>query len=127
MTDDHEPMTLGTPSVILANLDVMSAARSRTSLWRRVLRNWSVRLGGGGVLPPPRQHHHACDGKLDGDPQHLVRDHAEGAVAADPGHGDCRGYDSRNPARRAAGAPDRADHSRGAVRRGGHLAAHADP
>jgi peptide/nickel transport system permease protein len=50
MTDDHDPMTLAPPSVILGNLDAMPAARSRASLWRRVLRNWSVRLGGGALM-----------------------------------------------------------------------------
>jgi peptide/nickel transport system permease protein len=50
MTDDHDPMTLATPSVIFADLDAVPAARARTSLWRRVLRNWSVRLGGGALV-----------------------------------------------------------------------------
>jgi peptide/nickel transport system permease protein len=50
MSDDHDPMTLAAPGVILANLEVAPAIRSRTPLWRRVLRNWSVRLGCGALL-----------------------------------------------------------------------------
>jgi hypothetical protein len=44
MSDDHDPMTLAAPGAMLANLEVAPAVRSRTPLWRRVLRNWSVRL-----------------------------------------------------------------------------------
>jgi peptide/nickel transport system permease protein len=50
MSDDHDPMTLAAPGAILANLEVVPAIRSRTPLWRRVLRNWSVRLGCGALL-----------------------------------------------------------------------------
>jgi len=50
MSDDHDPMTLAAPGAILANLEVAPAIRSRTPLWRRVLRNWSVRLGCGALL-----------------------------------------------------------------------------
>ncbi|MFM0342022.1 ABC transporter permease [Paraburkholderia fungorum] len=49
MSDDHDPMTLAAPGAILANLEVVPAIRSRTPLWRRVLRNWSVRLGCGAL------------------------------------------------------------------------------
>lgn len=50
MSDDHDPMTLAAPGAILADLEVVPAIRSRTPLWRRVLRNWSVRLGCGALL-----------------------------------------------------------------------------
>jgi peptide/nickel transport system permease protein len=50
MSDDHDPMTLAAPGAILANLVAVPAIRSRTPLWRRVLRNWSVRLGCGALL-----------------------------------------------------------------------------
>jgi peptide/nickel transport system permease protein len=50
MSDDHDPMTLAAPGAILANLEGVPAIRSRTPLWRRVLRNWSVRLGCGALL-----------------------------------------------------------------------------
>ncbi|MFM0374443.1 ABC transporter permease [Paraburkholderia aspalathi] len=49
MSDDHDPTTLAAPGAILANLEVAPAIRSRTPLWRRVLRNWSVRLGCGAL------------------------------------------------------------------------------
>lgn len=49
MSDDHDPMALATPSTVFVIPDVAPAARLRTSLWRRVLRNWSVRLGGGAL------------------------------------------------------------------------------
>jgi peptide/nickel transport system permease protein len=49
MSDDHDPMTLAAPGAILANLEAVPAVRSRTPLWRRVLRNWSVRLGCGAL------------------------------------------------------------------------------
>jgi peptide/nickel transport system permease protein len=50
MSDDHDPMTLAAPGAVLANMEVAPAIRSRTPLWRRVLRNWSVRLGCGALL-----------------------------------------------------------------------------
>jgi peptide/nickel transport system permease protein len=50
MSDDHDPMTLAAPGAIFANLEVAPAIHSRTPLWRRVLRNWSVRLGCGALL-----------------------------------------------------------------------------
>ncbi|MFM0221753.1 ABC transporter permease [Paraburkholderia dipogonis] len=50
MSDDHDPMTLAAPGAMLANLEVAPAIRSRTPLWRRVLRNWSVRLGCGALV-----------------------------------------------------------------------------
>jgi peptide/nickel transport system permease protein len=50
MNDDRDPTTLAVPSAILAHLETVPATRSRTPLWRRVLRNWSVRLGGGALL-----------------------------------------------------------------------------
>ncbi len=43
-------MTLAAPGAMLANLEVAPVVRSRTPLWRRVLRNWSVRLGCGALL-----------------------------------------------------------------------------
>ena len=54
MTDNHAKhhnlMAIAAPSTILANLDAVPTTRSRTPLWRLVLRNWSVRLGGSALL-----------------------------------------------------------------------------
>ncbi|MFM0012394.1 ABC transporter permease [Paraburkholderia sediminicola] len=49
MSDDHDRMTFAAPGAVLVNVEVVSALRSRTPLWRRVLRNWSVRLGCGAL------------------------------------------------------------------------------
>ncbi|MFM0264265.1 ABC transporter permease [Paraburkholderia sediminicola] len=43
-------MTFAAPGAVLVNVEVVSAIRSRTPLWRRVLRNWSVRLGCGALV-----------------------------------------------------------------------------
>ncbi|MFM0129748.1 ABC transporter permease [Paraburkholderia sediminicola] len=50
MSDDHDRMTFAAPGAVLVNVEVVSAIRSRTPLWRRVLRNWSVRLGCGALV-----------------------------------------------------------------------------
>lgn len=47
MTDDHDSMALAAPGAGLTQVDAVPQARARTSLLARVLRNWSVRLGGG--------------------------------------------------------------------------------
>ncbi|MFJ1260456.1 ABC transporter permease [Cupriavidus sp. CuC1] len=46
MIDDHDSMALAASSVSFGHVDAVPGTRSRTSLWRRVVRNWSVRLGG---------------------------------------------------------------------------------
>src|SRR5258708_185584 len=50
MSDDHDRMTFAAPGAVLVNVEVVSAIRSRTPLWRRVLWNWSVRLGCGALV-----------------------------------------------------------------------------
>ena len=69
--------------------------------------------------------HHAHHGRLDGDAGHPGGDRAGIAVRREPADRDHRGGDTRDPARGAAGALDRAVDPRGALRRGRHLGGHA--